>query len=165
MDKQKLHISPVVYPGSFDPLTFGHIDIIKRAKKLFGKVIVAVGSPSSKKFLFTLEERINIIRDFFKRDKEVEVEILEGLLVDFVKRKKAKAIIRGIRAVSDFDYEFQMAWMNRKLYPEIEVVFLLPSEKYAYLSSSLVKEIAFLGGNLKGLVPDPVIEKIKKKIE
>ena len=164
MVKQSSHISPVVYPGSFDPLTFGHIDVIRRAKKLFGKVIVAVGSPFSKNFLFTIEERIEIIKDFFKDEKDIEVEKIEGLLVDFVKKKNAKAIIRGIRAVSDFEYEFQMAWMNRKLYPEIEVVFLLPSEKYAYLSSSLVKEIAILKGDLKGLVPEFVIEKIEKKI-
>ncbi len=164
MDKQKSPISPVVYPGSFDPLTLGHIDIIKRAKKLFGKVIVAVGSPSSKKFLFSVNERVKIIKNFFKNVKNIEVEILEGLLVDFVREKKAKAIIRGIRAVSDFEYEFQMAWMNRKLFPEVEVIFLLPSEKYAYLSSSLVKEIAFLKGNLKGLVPDSIIKKIKKRI-
>jgi pantetheine-phosphate adenylyltransferase len=164
MDKQKSLISPVVYPGSFDPLTFGHIDIIKRAKKLFGKVIVAVGSPSSKKFLFSVDERVKIIKNFFKNEKNIEVEILNGLLVDFVKKKRAKAIIRGIRAVSDFEYEFQMAWMNRKLHPEVEVIFLLPSEKYAYLSSSLVKEIAFLKGNLKGLVPDFIIKKIRKKI-
>ncbi|MEO0231325.1 MAG: pantetheine-phosphate adenylyltransferase [candidate division WOR-3 bacterium] len=164
MAKQKLHISPVVYPGSFDPLTFGHIDIIRRAKKLFGKVIVAVGSPSSKNFLFTIEERVEIIKNFFKNEKDIEVEKIDGLLVDFVKKKNAKAIIRGIRAVSDFEYEFQMAWMNRKLYPEVEVVFLLPSEKYAYLSSSLVKEIAFLKGDLTGLVPEFIIEKIKEKI-
>lgn len=164
MAKQKSHISPVVYPGSFDPLTFGHIDIIRRAKKLFGKVIVAVGSPSSKNFLFTIEERVEIIKDFFKDEDGIEVERIDGLLVDFVKKKNAKAIIRGIRAVSDFEYEFQMAWMNRKLYPEIEVVFLLPSEKYAYLSSTLVKEIALLKGNLTGLVPEFIIEKIKKKI-
>lgn len=164
MAKQKLLISPVVYPGSFDPLTFGHIDIIRRAKKLFGKVIVAVGSPSSKNFLFTVEERVEIIKNFFKDEKDIEVEKIDGLLVDFVKKKNAKAIIRGIRAVSDFEYEFQMAWMNRKLYPEIEVVFLLPSEKYAYLSSTLVKEIALLKGDLTGLVPEFIIEKIKKKI-
>ena len=164
MEKQKSHISPVVYPGSFDPLTFGHVDIITRAKKLFGKVIVAVAFSSSKNFLFTIDERIRIIKEFFKKEKDIEVEKIDGLLVDFVKRKKAKAIIRGIRAVSDFEYEFQMAWMNRKLYPEIEVVFLLPSEKYAYLSSTLVKEIAFLKGDLKGLVPDFIIEEIKKKI-
>ncbi|MEO0275246.1 MAG: pantetheine-phosphate adenylyltransferase [candidate division WOR-3 bacterium] len=164
MAKQKLHISPVVYPGSFDPLTFGHIDIIRRAKKLFGKVIVAVGSPSSKNFLFTIEERVEIIKNFFKNEKDIEVEKIDGLLVDFVKKKNAKAIIRGIRAVSDFEYEFQMAWMNRKLYPEIEVVFLLPSEKYAYLSSTLVKEIALLKGDLTGLVPEFIIEKIKEKI-
>ncbi len=164
MVKQRSHISPVVYPGSFDPLTFGHIDIIKRAKKLFGNVIVAVGSPSSKNFLFEVEERIKIIKDFFKDEKGIEVEKIDGLLVDFVKRKNAKAIIRGIRAVSDFEYEFQMAWINRKLYPEIEVVFLLPSEKYAYLSSTLVKEIAILKGDLKDFVPESVIEKIKEKI-
>jgi len=164
MEKQKSHISPVVYPGSFDPLTFGHVDIITRAKKLFGKVIVAVAFSSSKNFLFTIDERIRIIKEFFKKEKDIEVEKIDGLLVDFVKRKKAKAIIRGIRAVSDFEYEFQMAWMNRKLYPEIEVVFLLPSEKYAYLSSTLVKEIALLKGDLKGLVPDFIIEEIKKKI-
>jgi len=162
MVKQKFY-SLAIYPGSFDPLTCGHIDLVKRALYIFDKVIIAVGSPRYKKLLLTIEERIELIKKTFKNEKRVCVEKLEGLLVNFARKKKAKVIIRGLRAVSDFEYEFQMAWMNRKLNPDIEVIFMMPSEKYAYLSSTMVREIALLKGNLKGLVP-PVVEKyIRKK--
>ncbi len=162
MAKQKFS-SLAIYPGSFDPLTYGHVDLVKRALYIFDKVIIAVGSPGYKKLLLTMDERIKLIKKVFKNEKRVCAEKLEGLLVDFARKKKAKVIIRGLRAVSDFEYEFQMAWMNRKLNPDIEVIFMMPSEKYAYLSSTMVREIALLKGNLKGLVP-PVVEKyIRKK--
>ncbi|MEN3046267.1 MAG: pantetheine-phosphate adenylyltransferase [Candidatus Hydrothermales bacterium] len=156
--------SLAIYPGSFDPLTFGHVDLVKRALYIFDKVIIAVGTPTYKKQLLTVEERIELIKKVFQKEKRVCVEKLEGLLVNFAKMKKAKVIIRGLRAVSDFEYEFQMAWMNRKLNPDIEVIFMMPSEKYAYLSSTMVREIALLKGDLKGLVPPVVEEFIKKKL-
>ncbi len=162
MVKQKFS-SLAIYPGSFDPLTYGHVDLVKRALYIFDRVIIAVGSPSYKKLLLSVDERIELIKRVFKREKRVYVEKLEGLLVDFAREKKAKVIIRGLRAVSDFEYEFQMAWMNRKLNPEIEVIFMMPSEKYAYLSSTMVREIALLKGDLKGLVPLLVEKYIRKK--
>jgi len=154
-------IYSVVYPGSFDPLTLGHLDIIERATRLFPKVIVAVADPLHKETLIPIDERIELIRKSTSHVKGVTVEKLEGLLVDFAKRKKAKAILRGLRAVSDFDYEFKMAWMNRRLYHDLETIFLLPSEEYAYLSSSLVKEIVLLGGEIKSLVPPFFAEKLE----
>ncbi|MEN3043967.1 MAG: pantetheine-phosphate adenylyltransferase [Candidatus Hydrothermales bacterium] len=155
--------SLAIYPGSFDPLTLGHVDLIKRALHIFDKVIIAVGTPGYKRQLLTTEERIELIKKVFSKEKRVCVEKLEGLLVNFAKIRKAKVIIRGLRAVSDFEYEFQMAWMNRKLNPDIEIIFMMPSEKYAYLSSTMVREIALLKGNLKGLVPSAVEKFIKKK--
>lgn len=150
--------STVVYPGSFDPITLGHLDIIERAHKLFKKVIVAVADPLSKTPLFPIDERIYFIKESVKHLEGIRVEKLEGLLVDFARKHNAKAIIRGLRAVSDFEYEFKMAWMNRRLYQELETLFLIPSETYAYLASSLVKEIAFLGGDVRELVP-PIVAK------
>jgi pantetheine-phosphate adenylyltransferase len=152
----------VVYPGSFDPITLGHLDIIERAVKLFPQVVVAVADPLHKEPLFPIEERLDLVRESTKHLDRVKVEKLEGLLVDFARKVGACAIIRGLRAVSDFEYEFKMAWMNRRLYPDIETVFLIPSEEYAYLASSLVKEIAFLGGSVESLVPKPVLEKLEK---
>ncbi len=142
-----------IYPGTFDPITNGHIDIIKRGCKLFDKIILAITEPRHKKPLFTLEERIYLARESLKEFKNVEVHSFEGLLVDFCKKMDINVIIRGIRAVSDFDYEFQIAWMNRKLFPDIETIFLMPSEDYFFLSSSLVKEVALLGGNIDNFVP------------
>lgn len=162
MVKQKFS-SLAIYPGSFDPLTLGHVDLVKRALYIFDKLIIAVGTPSYKKLLLDSEERIELIKKVFNKEKRVCVEKLEGLLVDFAKKKKAKVIVRGLRAVSDFEYEFQMAWMNRKLNPDIEIIFMMPSEKYAYLSSTMVREIALLKGELKGLVPKVVEDYIKKK--
>lgn len=151
-----------VYPGSFDPATYGHLDIIARSAKIFDKLIVAVISNPNKKPLFSISERVKILKNTIK-EKNVIVESFDGLLVNFMKKKKAKIIIRGLRAVSDFEYEFQMALTNRKLHPDIETVFLTPAEKWTYLSSTLVKEIAGLGGGIKCFVPTIVERMLKDK--
>jgi len=145
-----------VYPGSFDPPTNGHLDIITRATLLFPKVIVAVTDNLSKNPSFTLEQRLNMLRQITKHLPSVAIDSFHGLLVNYVKKKNASVLIRGLRATSDFEYEFQMALMNRRLDRTIETVFLMPDESYTYLSSSLVKEVARLGGSAKGLVPAPV---------
>ncbi|MBI5573594.1 MAG: pantetheine-phosphate adenylyltransferase [Elusimicrobia bacterium] len=152
-----------VYPGSFDPATYGHLDIITRSAKIFDKLLVAVISNPNKKPLFSISERVKILKDTVKDAalKNVSVEAFDGLLVNFMKKKNAKIIIRGLRAVSDFEYEFQMALTNRKLYTEIETVFLTPAEKWTYISSTLVKEIASLKGNVQCFVP-PVVEVMLK---
>ena len=156
----------VVYPGTFDPITMGHLDIINRALELFDRVIVAVARHPSKTPLFTLEERLQMIRDCFKgTNKNIEVEAVSGLLVKYAFNKGAKSIVRGLRAVSDFEYEFQLANMNRVLAPEMESIFLTPSEKYSYVSSSLIKEIASLGGDVNKFVPGEVEEELKKKFK
>jgi pantetheine-phosphate adenylyltransferase len=147
-----------VYPGSFDPLTNGHLDLIERSLRIFDELIVAVVTNPAKSALFSDEERIEMIREATRGLREIEVVIFDGLLVDLVGRRGARAIIRGLRAVSDFEYEFQMALMNRKLREEIETVFLMPHEAYSYISSRLVKEVASLGGAVTGLVP-PGVEK------
>ncbi len=152
-----------VYPGSYDPLTKGHIDIIKRGLKMFDKIIVAVLKNPSKTYLFTIKERLNILNEIFKKNKEIEVYCFEGLLVDYMKEKKASIIVRGLRAISDFDIEFQMALMNRNIDKEIETVFLVPSVCYSFLSSRLVKEIYQLGGEIKSMVPSIVDVKLKEK--
>ena len=151
-----------VYPGSFDPTTNGHLDIIKRASRIFEKVYVAVMVNSSKKPMFTEEERADILRRCISSLglKNVEVHIFNGLLVDFVDKVRANVIIKGLRAVSDFEYEFQMALINHKLHREVETLFMMTSNKYSYLSSSIVKEVARYGGNLSGLVPDDLIPEI-----
>lgn len=151
-----------VYPGSFDPTTNGHLDIIKRASRIFEKVYVAVMVNSSKKPMFTEEERADILRRCISSLglKNVEVHIFNGLLVDFVAKNNANVIIKGLRAVSDFEYEFQMALINHKLHREVETLFMMTSNKYSYLSSSIVKEVARYGGNLSGLVPDELIPEI-----
>ena len=153
-----------IYPGSFDPITNGHLDIIKRALKIFDKIIIAVGENPNKKYLFTVEERKEMIKDATK-GLNVEVDHFSGLLVDFAKKKKATAIIRGLRAVSDFDSEFQMALMNRKLNDQIETVFIMTRGMYSYLSASVVKEAASLGANLDGMVPIYVEKKLKEKFK
>ena len=145
-----------VYPGSFDPPTLGHIDIIKRAIAIFPKVIVAVVKNPGKKPSFTAEERLGMLRSTIGNEKQVEIDSFQGLLVDYVQKKKARVIVRGLRVISDFEYEFQMALMNRKLYPHIETIYLMPHEKYSYVSSSLVKEVARLGGEVGCLVPPSV---------
>lgn len=153
-----------IYPGTFDPITNAHIDLVQRALRIFDKVIVAVAYNVNKITLFSFEERLQLVKEVLKNfGNKVEIESLEGLLVDFVRKKETNVVIRGIRAISDFEYEFQMALMNRKLDPEIETLFMMPSEEYSYLSSKLVKEIAQLGGNVTHLVPAPVIDALKKK--
>jgi pantetheine-phosphate adenylyltransferase len=146
----------VIYPGTFDPITKGHTDLIDRASKLFEHVIVAVASNPSKQPMFDIEKRIDMAKDVLAGFRQVEIMPLEGLLVDFAMHNNAAAIIRGLRAVSDFEYEFQLASMNRKLAPSIETLFLTPSEKYAYISSTLVKEIAVLGGDISPFVHSTV---------
>lgn len=150
-----------VYPGSFDPATYGHLDIITRSAEIFDKLIVAVISNPNKKPLFSITERLKMLNKSIKK-QNVSVESFEGLLVNFMKKKNAKIIVRGLRAISDFEYEFQMALTNRKLHPEIETVFLTPAEKWTYISSTLVKEIASLGGNIKCFVP-PMVEVMLKQ--
>ena len=154
-----------VYPGTFDPVTNGHIDIIKRGKTIFSSIIVAVIEHPKKNTLFTIDERISLLKHAVKDIKNVKVELFDGLLVDYVKNKKAQAIIRGVRAISDFDYEFQMALMNRKLDDNIETVFMIPNEAYSYLSSSLVKEIAQYKGNVDMFVPELVKTRLNEKFK
>jgi pantetheine-phosphate adenylyltransferase len=158
-------LTKIIYPGSFDPLTFGHIDIIERSLRLFDNVVVAIITNPSKQPLFTVEERREMLEEIVKkRFPKVEVDVFHGLLVDYAKRKRAQAIVRGIRAVADYEYEFQMALMNRRLAPQIETVFMMPAEHYSYLSSRLVKEIAELGGSVRGLVPDIVEKRLRKRL-
>lgn len=145
-----------IYPGSFDPPTNGHLDIIVRATYLFSKVIVAVTDNSIKNPTFSLTQRLQMLKDSTRHIKTVSVESFSGLLVNYAARKKAGVIVRGLRAVSDFEYEFQMALMNRRLNKKIETVFLMPDESYTYISSSLIKEISRFGGSLDGLVPNAV---------
>ncbi len=152
-----------VYPGSFDPLTLGHVDIIERGSALFDKIVVAVLRNIEKSPVFTLEERIEMIQEAFKDRPNVEADSFSGLLVDYTKSKGASAIVRGVRAISDFEYEFQMALMNRRLAPSIETVFMMPAEEYSYVSSRLVKEVAELGGSVTGLVPPGVERRLKKR--
>ena len=142
-----------VYPGSFDPLTNGHVDIIERSARLFDRVVVAVLINAAKQPLFSTAERVAMVREVFKDEPSVEVDEFDGLLVDYVDRRGASVIVRGLRAVSDFEYELQMALMNRHLSPTIETIFMMPSERYTYLSSRLVREVAALGGSVTGLVP------------
>ncbi|MFL6193498.1 MAG: pantetheine-phosphate adenylyltransferase [Thermoanaerobaculia bacterium] len=151
-----------VYPGSFDPVHNGHLDIIERCRPLFDEVVVAVLRNEGKQPLFTVEERIESIREMVSPD--VRVESFSGLLVDFMDRVGGRAVVRGLRAVSDFEYEFQMALMNRRLNPRVETVFMMPREDYIYLSSRLVKEVFAFGGNLTGLVPDTVIARLERRL-
>lgn len=155
--------SIAVYPGTFDPITMGHVDIINRALNLFDKVIIAVAVNSAKDPVFTLPERMKMIEDSFLGEDRVQVRSVKGLLVDYAYKQKAKAIVRGIRAVSDFDYEFQLALMNRKLKREVESVFLMPGFRWIYISSSIIKDAARNGGNVSDLVPPHVDEMLKSK--
>ena len=152
-----------VYPGSFDPVTNGHIDIIKRALKLFDKIIVTVGDNPGKEPTFTTEERIEMLKESTKDIKNIEIDSFQGLLLDYVTIKDSKIIIGGLRAVSDFDFEFQRALMNRVVDKSIETVFIMTKEDYVYLSSSIVKEMAMFGGNINGLVPNIVEKKLREK--
>ena len=152
-----------VYPGSFDPLTNGHVDIIERGTHLFDRIIVAILVNVDKSPLFTMQERVEIVRDVFKSWPTVEVDTFDGLLVDYVTKRKADVIVRGLRALSDFESEFQMALMNRRLGPHIETVFMMPAEQYTYISSRMIKEVFSLGGQVRGLVPDVVEKRLKEK--
>jgi pantetheine-phosphate adenylyltransferase len=153
-----------VYPGSFDPLTNGHVDIITRGARLFDRIVVAILVNAEKSPLFTMEERVDIAREVFRDLPNVEVDTFNGLLVDYVERRKAQVIVRGLRAVSDFEYEFQMALMNQRLNGKIETIFMMPAEQYTYTSSRLIKEVFRLGGRVDGLVPDMVEDRLRKKI-
>ena len=152
-----------VYPGSFDPLTNGHVDIIRRGSRLFDRIVVAVLVNPGKAPLFTPGERVELAREVFADDPNVEVETFDGLLVEYARRRRASVIVRGLRAVSDFEYEMQMALMNRHLSPDLETEFMKPSEAYTYLSSRLVKEVFALGGPIEGFVPAAVGRRLARK--
>ena len=152
-----------IYPGSFDPLTNGHVDIIERGSRFFDKIVVGVLINLEKSPLFTVPERVEIARSVFRDTPNVEVDTFDGLLVDYARRKHASVIVRGLRAISDFEYEMQMALMNRRLNPEVETVFMMPAEPYTYVSSRLVKEVVALGGSVSGLVPRVVEERLREK--
>jgi len=157
-------VSTAVCPGTFDPITNGHLDIIRRARRLFDRVIVAVLNNEEKSPLFSLSERMDLARESLKDMPEVEVDCFNGLLVDYARRRGAEAIVRGLRAISDFEYEMQMAMMNRRLDEGVETVFLMPSETYSFLSSHLVREVARLGGSLQGLVPPVVTRALELRL-
>ena len=152
-----------VYPGSFDPLTNGHVDIISRGARLFDRIAIAILVNAEKAPMFSTDERVEIAREVFKSHANVEVDTFDGLLVDYVERKHAQAIVRGLRAVSDFEFEFQMALMNQRLNPRIETVFMMPAEQYTYISSRLIKEVFMLNGEIDGLVPKIVEERLHAK--
>ncbi len=154
-----------IYPGSFDPLTNGHLDVVQRAAKLFDTVIVAVAKNEGKHPLFTLEERVALVQQSVKKLPNVKVDSFDGLLVEYVVSKKARAIVRGLRAVSDFEFEFQLALMNRKLNENVETIFMMPKDTYTFLSSRIVKEIARLGGDVRPFVPPPVQKALKQKLK
>jgi pantetheine-phosphate adenylyltransferase len=152
-----------IYPGSFDPLTNGHVDIIQRGSRLFDRIVVAVLMNLEKSPLFTVPERVDIARTVFHGWSNVEVDTFDGLLVDYARSKRASVIVRGLRAISDFEFEMQMALMNRRLNPEVETVFMMPAEPYTYVSSRLVKEVVALGGTVSGLVPALVETRLRDK--
>lgn len=154
-----------IYPGTFDPLTNGHLDLIQRGSKIFDELIVGILRNPEKDPLFTIGERKEVLLRMTKGYKNVRIETFDGLLVDYARSRKASAVLRGIRAISDYEYELQMALMNRKLDPQIETVFMMPAEAYSYLSSRLVKEIYRLGGSIRGLVPPLVEQRLKQKIK
>src|ERR1700704_775633 len=156
--------SIAIYPGSFDPVTTGHLDLIERGEKMFDLLIVAVLQNAEKKPLFNVSERVEMLREVTKRWPGVEVDIFDGLLVDYARKRGAGVILRGIRAVSDYEYELQMALMNRKLEPRLETVFMLPGDPYSYLSAKLVREIAQHGGPLNDLVPPTVEQRLRAKV-
>ena len=153
-----------IYPGSFDPLTNGHLDLIERGAKIFDELIVAILRNPEKEPLFSLEERMEMIRAMTRERDNVRVDSFDGLMVDYALKLRATAVLRGIRAISDYEYELQMALMNRKLNPELETVFMMPAVSYSYVSSRLVKEIARLGGSVTGLVPKAVEERLQHKV-
>jgi pantetheine-phosphate adenylyltransferase len=154
-----------IYPGSFDPPTNGHLDLIERGSKIFDELVVAILRNSEKTPLFSLGERRRMLEELTSDFKNVSVDTFDGLTVDYAARVKASAVLRGIRALSDYEYELQMALMNRKLRPDLETVFMMPAEQYSYLSSRLVREVARLGGDISGLVPDIVEQRLKEKLD
>jgi len=153
-----------VYPGSFDPMTNGHVDLVRRGCHIFDRVLVAVLRNTEKAPVFTVEERVQMTKEVFRREPKVKVKAFSGLLVSFLRREKTNIVLRGLRVVSDFEYEFQMALMNRRLDPEVETVFLTPKEELSYLSSRLVKEVHRLGGDVSGLVPPLVFRALRERI-
>ena len=153
-----------IYPGSFDPLTNGHLDLIERGAKIFDELIVAILRNPEKEPLFSLEERLEMIRAMTGERENVRVDSFDGLMVDYALKVGATAVLRGIRAISDYEYELQMALMNRKLEPRLETVFMMPAETYSYLSSRLVRQVATLGGSVRGLVPELVEKKLREKL-
>ena len=152
-----------VYPGSFDPVTKGHCDVVQRSLNLFDKIIVAVATDGTKDPLFTIEERLEMLKETFKETPQVEVDSFDGLLVEYVAERRADAILRGLRAVSDFEHEFQMALMNRKLNRKVETVFLMTGLRWIFISSSIIKEATRFGGDTRGMVPDNVFKKLQEK--
>ena len=152
-----------VYPGTFDPVTNGHLDLVERSLRIFGELIIAVAANPKKQPLFPLEERLAMFREITKGMKNVSIDSFDGLLVDYVKRKKAVAVIRGLRAVSDFEYEMQMALTNRRLDADIETVFMMPNEAYSFITSTVVREVSSFGGDVSTLVPPIVLEQLRKK--
>ena len=152
-----------IYPGSFDPVTNGHIDIVERGLRIFDKIVVAILHNPNKKALFTIEERLDMLQDCLKEFSNVEVDTFDGLLVDYACKRKAQAILRGLRALSDFDYEFQMALMNRRMNREIQTVFLMIGLRWIFTSSSIIREAARFGGNVNGMVPPLVCKKLKER--
>lgn len=152
----------VIYPGTFDPITIGHVNIIKRALRIFDKVVIAIAEDTSKNTLFTAEERVKMVRETLKGYRNVEVETFKGLLMDYARKRGIHTILRGLRTVQDFEYELQMALANKKLNPDCETIFMMTEGAYSYFSSSLIKEIASLGGNIKTMVP-PCVERMLKK--
>jgi pantetheine-phosphate adenylyltransferase len=151
-----------IYPGSFDPLTNGHVDIIRRGARLFDRIVVAVLINLEKSPLFTTAERVSLAREVFHDHPNVEVDTFDGLLVDYARRRKASVIVRGLRAVSDFEFEMQMGLMNRRLNPDVETVFMMPAEPYTYVSSRIVKEVVSLGGSVHGIVPDIIEARLRE---
>jgi pantetheine-phosphate adenylyltransferase len=158
-----VHTVKAIYPGSFDPVTNGHLDLIARAAKMFDHLVVAILRNSAKNPLFTVEERVSMLSEGTAEFGNVSVSTFDGLLVDFAREERAHAVVRGIRAISDYEYELQMALMNRRLAPDVETIFLMPDAKYSFVSSRLVKEVFQLGGSVEGLVPKFVIERMKDK--
>ena len=154
----------VVYPGTFDPLTYGHMNIIERGLKIFDRVVVAVARNTAKRTTFDVEERVSMIREIFRDRDRVEVDSFEGLLVDYMRRKKICVILRGLRTISDFEYEFQMALANKQLDQNVETFFMVTEGAFSYLSSTLIKEIVMLGGSVSGMVPELVERKLKEKL-
>ena len=152
-----------IYPGTFDPPTLGHLDLVARACEVFSKVIVAVSQRAPKQTMFSVPERMDMMRRITEPFARVEVDAFDGLLVDFMRRRGAHVVLRGLRAIGDFEYEFQMAQMNRKLYPGFEIVYMMPDEKFTYISSSLAKEVALLGGDISSLVPDVLHSRLRDK--